>query len=126
MIKIQEKLSLLKLSEEAYLFYNNWINNIDFINKCSKEIRKLQSECTLLDLCINNPDKMEKIYESYIIDCYLFNDIYQYTIYIPELKLVSFIKFIDKFEIYQKFNVKLYLFNDEENIRRKIRLHIIL
>ena len=48
--------------------------------------------------------------------------LYQYICYIDELKLVSRITLREKLIPYQIVDIKLYLFVDEEGIKKKIRL----
>ena len=49
-IIIQNKLGLLDLSEGANTFKEMWINKLGYINDTMKSIRKVQNECTLLDV----------------------------------------------------------------------------
>jgi hypothetical protein len=46
-------------------------------------------------------------------------------IYLPELKLSSRVTFRDNIENYDVRKYKLYLFNDEESFKKKIRLQLI-
>lgn len=46
-------------------------------------------------------------------------------VYLPELKLSSRITLRDNFENFQNKKFKLYLFNDEESFKKKIRLHLL-
>ena len=114
------------LSINAFNFYLSWIDKLDFINENTKLIKKLQNECTLLDLCTNNNEVMNKIYKGYVTDKLVLNKNISYNIYLPELKLMSFIKLLSDHNIYDQLNFKLYLFTDEDNLKRKIRLHHII
>jgi hypothetical protein len=90
-----------------------------------RAIRKIQCDCSLLDLCINSPETMEKIYDGYVFDKITRNDaLYQYIVYLPELKLASRITLRENIDNYQKCNFKLYLFLDEDNFKKKIRLQL--
>ena len=126
MIQFQRSLNINILSENADTFYDNWLNEIDYINNTMKTIRKVQCDCTLLDLCYNSPEVMEKEYDGYLFDKICRNDgLYQYLVFLPELKLSSRICLSDNFENYENKKCKLYLFNDEEKFKRKIRIQII-
>lgn len=96
------------LSNDALIFYNNWFSKIDYINETTKKIKRLQNNCELLVKTINN----DIIYEGYIID----NE----TVYIIELK--SFIKFKNDLVIGDKYNIKLYNFNNIK-IKAEIQNH---
>jgi hypothetical protein len=80
----------------------------------------------LLDLCHNQPSIMDKEYNGYVFDKIHRNDgLYQYVVFIPELKLSSRITMRDNFENFSCQKCKLFLFNNEEKFKRKIRLQIL-
>jgi hypothetical protein len=105
-IKFQENSGMIKLSENANKFYNKWFIELDYINVTMRAIRKIQNDCSLLDLCFNNPSIMELNYEGYSFDKLQRGDgLFQCIIYLPELKLVSKIRspeFREYFEIWMK------------------------
>jgi len=124
-IKFQQNTNMVALSENASRFYENWISELDYINVTMRAIRKVQCDCSLLDLCTTTPKVMEKTYEGYSFDKIIRNDgLYQYIVYLPELKLASRITLRENIENYQKSNYKLYLFLDEDNFKKKIRLQL--
>jgi exoribonuclease R len=126
MIKLQNHKSLINLSFEATQFYNNWIEQLDYINTTMRSIKKIQTECSLLDTCFNNPDILNKIYDGYCFDKLVRNDgLYQFIVYIPELKLSSKITVRDNLQNYEKKQYKLYLFHNEEKFKRIIRLQLV-
>ena len=126
MIKFQNKLNIISLSSNANAFYEKWLNEIDYINATMRSIRKVQCDCSLLDLCHNSPDVMEKNYDGYLFDKINRNDgLFQYVVFLPELKLSSRITLRDNFDNFQDRKFKLYLFDDEEKFKRKIRLHML-
>jgi exoribonuclease R len=128
---------LLYPDMETNLFYEQWFQKIDYINETCKAIKKTQLECELLDLCVNNPYVLEKEYDGII-----FGDL----VFLKELKLFS--RFAKKSLIssakkslisadekslissdkkslmstnnFGKF--KLFLFQDEEFYRKKVRV----
>lgn len=126
MIKFQQNETLISLSPDALEFYNKWINELDYINVTMRAIRKVQNDCSLLDTCFNNPETLEKTYDGYCFDKLVRNDgLYQFIVFLPELRLASRITMRDNLENYEKRQYKLYLFNDEEKFKRKIRLQLI-
>ena len=125
-IKFQQITGIIHLSENVSNFYKKWLNELEYINITMRSIRKVQCDCTLLYLCQNNPDIMEKEYNGYIFDKIVRNDgLFQFIVYLPELKLSSRITMRDNFENFSCQKFKLYLFNDEDNFKRKIRLHLL-
>jgi exoribonuclease R len=126
MIQFQQKKNLISLSENANIFYNLWIDKLDYINTSMKNIRKIQSDSCLLDLCSCNSFIMEKIFIGYIFDKVILNEhLFQFMVFLPELKMTSKIKITEDLDNFVMKNFKLYLFNDEENFKKKIRLQII-
>jgi len=126
MIKLQKGIHLINLSENANIFYNNWLNEIDYINTTMRSIRKVQCDCSLLDLCNNDPQILESEYNGYLFDKINRNDgLFQYIVYLPELKLSSRLTLRENFHNFSEQKFKLYLFNDEEKFKRKIRLQLL-
>jgi exoribonuclease R len=126
MIQFQEVTGIIKLSENVNKFYNKWLEDIDYINTTMRSIRKVQCDCSLLDLCHNNPEVMDKEYDGYLFDKINRNDgLYQFVVFLPELKLSSRITMRDNYDNFDCKKFKLYLFNNEENFKRKIRLQLI-
>lgn len=126
MIQFQKNMGLINLSEGVYKFYDNWLKDLDYINTTMRSIRKIQTDCSLLDICNNNPDIINKIYEGYIFDKINKNDgLYQYIIFLPELKMNSRITIRENIENFDKKKFKLFLFNDQDRFKKKIRLQLV-
>ena len=125
-IKFQQNTGIIQLSENSAKFYNKWIDNLEYINTTMRSIRKVQVDCTLLDLCSNNQDIMEKEHDGYVFDKILRNDgLFQFMVFLPELKLSSRITMRDNINNFEIKKFKLFLFNDEESFKKKIRLHLL-
>jgi len=126
MIQFQKNHNMITLTKEADEFYLNWIGQLDYINTTMRAIRKVQHECSLLDTCINDPAVLDKTYDGYCFDKLARNDgLYQFIVYLPSIKLASRITMRDNLENFEKKQYKLYLFNNEEKFKKKIRLHIV-
>jgi len=126
MIKIQGILGLINMSENANHFYSKWICDLEYINVTMRSIRKIQNDCSLLNICNNDPSILEKLYDGYTFDKIVRNDgLFQYIVYLPELKLTSRVTMREDILNYQLGKYKLYLFNDEENFKKKIRIQLI-
>ena len=126
MIQFQLNHGLISLSNDAILFYNKWIQQLDYINITMRAIRKIQTDCNLLDMCNYNPDIFDKLYDGYCFDKIVRTDgLYQFIVFLPELRLASRITIRDNLENYDKKQFKLFLFNNEEKFKKKIRLQIL-
>lgn len=127
MIKLQDKLGLVKLSDSAYEFYDKWTSetSLAYINKTMRSIRKVQNDCSLLKKCSEDEDILNNIYEGFIFDKIYRNDaLYQYMVYLPKLKMTN--RFTSRYDkenhSMQKF--KIYIFTDEDRLKKKIRVEI--
>ena len=126
MIQFQKNHNMITLTKEADEFYLNWLGQLDYINTTMRAIRKVQHECSLLDTCINDPTVLDKTYDGYCFDKLARNDgLYQFIVYLPSIKLASRITMRDDLENFEKKQYKLFLFNNEEKFKKKIRLHIV-
>ena len=129
MMILQDKLSLLDYSEGSKKFHDLWMSDekIEYINTTMRSIRKVQNDCELLNMCINNKEKyIDREYVGFVFDKIKRNDgLFQYMVYIAELKMVK--RFTTRYDIENStFNTcKLYIFNDEERFKHKIMVEII-
>ena len=126
MIKFQQTSGIHTFSENVDKFYSKWIGDIDYINMTMRSIRKVQCDCNLLDLCHTNLQVMDKEYDGYLFDKISRNDgLYQFIVYLPEIKLSSRVTMREDCNNFDCKKFKLFLFNDEERFKKKIRLHLL-
>ena len=133
MINIQKNLNLINFSEETYNFHNIWINKIDYINETMKSIKKVETDCSLLDLCTNNKCSNEHNILNNTHNGFIFNKekinknkytSYEYLVYLVDLKIVSKFKTTKSYNNYNFDVFKIYMFNDQNNLKKKIRIAI--
>jgi len=126
MIQFQKTMNLICLSEKVQKFYTTWLNDLEYINTTMRSIRKIQIDCSLLDLCNNKPELLNKDYDGYIFDKIVRHDgLYQYIVFLPDLKMNSRITIRENMENFDIRKFKLYLFNNEEKFKKKIRLQLL-
>jgi exoribonuclease R len=125
-IMLIEKCSqVTNISNDAKEFLNNWIEQIDYLNTSMRSIRKIQTDCNVLAKCYNNPEIMEKQYDGVVFDKINKNDgLFSYMVYLKPLKLLSRITTTLDIQDYSTHEFKIFLFEDEENSKKKIRLQI--
>jgi len=124
-IKFQQSFGLHKLSDDAIIFYDSWLRELDYINTTMRAIRKVQIDCNLLNLCFSNPDILEPLYDGYCFDKLERNDgLFQYIVFLPELKITSRITLRDNLENYERRKYKLFIFTNEDKMKKKIRLQL--
>lgn len=126
LMNIQMNMKIYEYSDTALCFYNKWIAKIDYINTTMRSIRKVQTECSLLELCTNNPEIGSTQYDGYLFDKIVRNDgLFQYMCYIPFLKMVSKVNSqVDK-NNFDCSIFQVFLFQDENKMKQKIRIHLL-
>ena len=126
LINIQKNLNLFTFKNDVESFYKLWTDKLDYINVTMRAIRKVQMDCTMLELCTNNPNIKNIEYQGYLFDKVERDDgLFQYIVYLPQLKIVSKIISRENKNNYENCLFQIYLFEDEEKIKKKIRLHLI-
>jgi len=51
--------------------------------------------------------------------------LFKYNLYVPELKITSTIKTETDYDNFTEINVKLFVFQDEKRLKKKIRFQIV-
>jgi exoribonuclease R len=101
-------------------------STIEKINKVSKSAKKAQMDCELYSKVLGADP--ETVYTGIVVDIDTdeFGKVTQ-TVYLEELKTYARVKMpIDITpQIKDKFGVKVYLFDDEHSLRRKIRVECV-
>ena len=125
-IRFQQNNNMTQLSENASTFYDKWLNELEYINTTMRSIRKVQTDCDLLTLCSLNPGILETEYDGYLFDNISRNDgLYQFIVYLPDLNLTSRINLNTDIPNYTCRKFKIYIFEDEDRLKKKIRLHLV-
>ena len=111
--------------EDARKFVQNWLEQLDYINTTMRSIRKVQSDCDFLSLCMRDDTALTREYDGHCFDRIERSDgLYQYNVFIPFLKMAYRITTRELMEDLELRKYKLYLFSNENKYKRKIRLQI--
>lgn len=125
LINIQENHSLMDFGDPCKEFYKRWYERLDYINTTMRSIRRIQADCSMLHMCSTDPVVLSTIYEGYLFDCIERNDgLFQYMVYLPSIKLTNRVTLREELPEYTRREFKMYLFNDEANLKKKIRLQV--
>jgi len=128
MMMMIDKLSLSTLSSNARCFLDGWIRKIEFINNNMKSIKRVQMNCNLIHLCKTNQEVMKVEHKGILFnkECVEYNgsSFFQYNVYLEDIKLLSFFKTKENLPEYLTGNFKIYMFDDEDKIHKKILLHL--
>jgi len=115
------------ISEDATIFLQKWLDDIEYINSSMRSIRKIQTDCEVLHRCFTDPTIMEKEHQGVMFDKIQKNDqSFVYMVYLTELKLLSRLKSYQEFDNYSQMSFHIYLFEEEHSMKKKIRVQPIL
>lgn len=109
------------VSESGQTFLDKWTRQLDLVNRATKDIRKTQMDCELLVLADKN-ENLDKELSGIIFDRNFVSGKYEYAVYIEELKMFSRIKLEECIENFTKSQFRIFVFDDEDRLCRKIRL----
>jgi len=112
-----------KVSENALEFLEKWKNKIEYINVSMRCIRRVQVDCNILARFYNESELLCNQYKGIVFDKVMKTDgMFSYMVYLQEFKILSRITTSDDFDNYSSHIFKIFLFEDEEKVKRKIRL----
>jgi exoribonuclease R len=118
---------VMGMSEDARKFLDNWIVQMEYINTSMRYIRKIQTSCELLTHFFKNPDIMKNKHRGVVFDKIVKNDGFiTYMVYLEGLKLLSRITTQVDVPNYSYHYFNMFLFEDEDKIKKKIRLEIVV
>ena len=112
-------------SINANQFLEKWVTNMDGLNQNMKTIRKVQTDCQVLERCTNSPELLGESHE-----CILFGKtehyegIYSYIVYLTNVNIITRIKSNEEYQDLSKHICKLFVFSDEDNLKNKIKCEL--
>lgn len=125
-ILMQHNGLIKNVSGDATRFLEDWIKKMDYVNTSMRSIRKIQTECELLNRVFNHPELMDIEHEGVVFDKIKKNDgSINYMIYLEKIKLLSRINTHSDIQNYTVCKCKMYLFEDEDKVNKKIRVQLI-
>lgn len=126
-IEFQDGISLFKYSDKSKKFYEKWTNDsqFEYMNMTMRAIRKVQNDCSLLKMCSTDKSIMDQVYSGFIFDKSIQGILYQYMVYIPELKMVNRFTSRTNLENNTSRQFKLFSFMDENRLKEKIRIEMV-
>lgn len=126
MILFRETSMVKKMSADAEHFIVSWLGQIEYINTVMRSIRKIQTDCELLNRCSRNPEIMTEEHDAVVFDKIVKNDgLIVYTVYLENLKMIGRTMSHIDLANYSYAKMRIFLFEDEDKVKRKIRLQIV-
>ena len=91
-----------------------------------RAIRKVQNDCSLLNMFADKQDLLQKEYDGFIFESIERNDgLFQYLVYLPQLNMTNRITLRQYLTNNTTHQFKIFIFMDEERLKQKIRLEYI-
>jgi exoribonuclease R len=127
LIAFQHSMVLVeRVSKEAETFLNTWQSKLQEINRRSHAIKKVQIDCDLLHRCSAHPEWMQHPHRGVIFDRFeRLDGTYSYMVHLSDLNILGRITTQEKMVNYSLLDFKLFVFQDSDKIKRKIRLAIV-
>jgi len=83
----------------------------------------VQMDCDILHRCSAHPEWMQQLHRGVIFDRVSRTDgMYSYMVHLTTLNILARITSHEKYENYQTVECKMFVFEDEERLQRKIRI----
>jgi exoribonuclease R len=112
-----------EISDGCQTFFDKWFDKLDVINAVTKDIRRVQMDCELLAMFDKLPPN--SLFDGVLFDrCDLRHGVFEFTVYIEDLKMFSRIHTTEFMENYTRSKVQIYVFQDETRLCRKIRCKV--
>lgn len=113
------------LSSSAQKYLISWMENLDKLNTYAKNTRQLQNRIQLIYSCRQYTRLSDEIMNGIVIEAKKSDTVTNYTIFIKELQV--FLPAVSDKELseYQTCSVKVFLFEDENSVRNKIKIQIL-
>lgn len=112
-----------RISDEARRFVEYWYSEMEYVNTTMRSIRKVQIDCDMLHRCSAHPEWMQQLHQGVIFDRISRTDgMYSYMVHLTALNILARVTSQDKYENYQTVDFKMFVFDDEERLQRKIRI----
>jgi len=117
----------ISLSADASAFLVEWIEQMEYLNTSMRSIRKVQTDCDLLTRCVKDPNIMSGVHEGVMFDRMVKSDgSISYMVYLEKWKMLSRITTRRQdLPNYSRAEFNVFLFEEEDMTRRKIRLTLV-
>ena len=121
---IQKVVKPLNMRQEPQLFVQEQLSKIDELNKIMKTIRKVQSNCEILDKVTREPEWTNCVLSAIVLNKAGDN---KYSVYIEKLQWMAFVYSNNEepFLMYSMIKCRIYVFEREDQMRKKIRVQLV-
>jgi exoribonuclease R len=121
MTQLTINLGLFSLTN-AEVFHKKWIQQLDYMNLCFKNIKKVQNQCNLLSIF---ESQKHKVFKGYVYDKIVRSDNkFKYQVHIYDININYDLTILDDLDS-RDYMFKLYVFHDEAKLKKKVKLQLI-
>jgi exoribonuclease R len=113
------------LSDDAASFLEFFTPRVAAINSQTKNIKKVQNSCNLINMVSSKPDILNTNYEAIVFDKKMTNIGYEYNVFIPGMNTFSRTKTEMDFENYSKVTIRLFYFSSENQMNNKVKIQLL-
>ena len=113
------------LSDDATSFLEFFRSRIGNINSHTKNVKKVQNSCNLINMVSSNPELLNEHHEAIIFDKTESKMGHEYSVFIPRINILSKMKTDIEIDNYSKVVVKLFYFSSENQINNKVKIQIL-
>jgi len=107
----------ITLSNDAEVFLAKWMDELEYINKTMRSIRKVQNDCELFHRCENDPSVLGEKHIGVFFDKIEKGDgSFTYMVYIEKLKLLTRVR--TRVEVREKEKREIEMREEKERERR--------
>lgn len=113
------------LSTSAQKYLISWTGNLDKINRDTKSIKYVQNKVQLIDTCRKYARLSDELMNGIVVEEKKGDVINHYVVFIKELQV--FLPAVSDKELseYDTCSIKVFLFEDENHVRNKIKIQIL-
>jgi len=111
------------LGDHAQTFVQRSLGSLSVLNEQMKNIQKVQSESVILDRVVNDPQFDCNLGVTAIVLAKL--DDFRYSVYVPALSWMATVYSLKECVKNTELTCRVYIFEGEDKLRRKIRLEVI-
>lgn len=114
--------TFVSISSNSTHFLENWILKLEELNGASRTIKKIQTNCELLNHFYKVPNIIGSLHKGIIFDKKWVDGLFVYSVYLEEYRLFTHFKTMEDLENYTRQSFLFYLFEGEHHLKRKIRV----
>ena len=107
-------------SDSLNKFYENQLEKMPELNDKMKKIRKIQSDAHILNTVVCDPHILSRDFKGIVLAK---GD--HSTVYIEDLKWITQCKIPETKSLYETVKCKIFVFENEEQMRKKIRVQVV-